>query len=104
MSCCAEIDAHPQPVKAIAFMADGSGIMTGSLDKTIKHWNIQVSPPAAHSIPVDGEVQAISIAGNYLMWANSVLPPYTPSDAVGVVELMDLGNVSAPHAKCLVCI
>lgn len=83
-------------------MGDGSALITGSLDKTIKMWNMAVSPPEPRSIDVDGEVQHLSIVGSCLMWANSVLPAPAPvpSDAVGVVELLDIATGS--RAKCLV--
>lgn len=100
LSCVSEINAHTTPIKSIAFMSDGTGLMTGSVDKTIKMWNLRATPPEPQTNPVDGEVQHLNITGNYLMWANSIQPAYSPSDAVGVVELMDMTNNT--RAKCLV--
>ena len=77
-----------------------TGLITGSVDKTIKMWNMQANPPEPQSIAVDGEVQHMSIAGSCLVWANSVCPPYTPSDPVGVVEMMDLA--ANTRSKCVV--
>lgn len=107
LSCVAEVPAHGMAVKSIVFMPDGSGLMTGSMDKSIKMWDLRPSPPSSQSIAVDGEVMHLTVEGPFLLWANSILPAYTPSDPVGVVELMDLASnvrvkcvVSVLHAYC----
>lgn len=101
LRCVSVIEAHNAAVKSVAFISEGPSLITGSVDKTIKVWNMAANPPVSQKIDADGEVQHLLVtAGNYLMWANSVMPAYSPSDPVGIVELMNIASTA--RSKCVV--
>ena len=39
-------DAHSQPIKSVAFSPDGTKIVSGSYDKTIKVWDFGALEPS----------------------------------------------------------
>ncbi len=82
-------------------MEETKSLMSCSIDKTIKLWNLSASTLEPQSISADGPVQHMSVKSNILFYANDVIPGGGPTgDTVGIVQMLNLG--SNVNAKCLV--
>ena len=87
-------------VKSVVYSDHSKTIFTGSLDKSIKMWNLG-SGSEPKTFTVDGEVQHITVNNSVLLWAQNTLPEgVIPGDPVGLVKLCDMST--AAQIKCIV--
>ena len=80
---------------------DGSRLLTGSTDKTIKIWNPNAERWAPENqLEVGGAVQHIELKDDALVLScDAILDTISPSDAVGLVQLINTVNNSRIEVK-----
>eukprot|EP00607_Mallomonas_marina_P002352 CAMPEP_0182425288 /NCGR_PEP_ID=MMETSP1167-20130531/11656_1 /TAXON_ID=2988 /ORGANISM="Mallomonas Sp, Strain CCMP3275" /LENGTH=402 /DNA_ID=CAMNT_0024605825 /DNA_START=127 /DNA_END=1335 /DNA_ORIENTATION=+ len=88
------VQAHQQPIKSIAMVEDGSRLLTGSADKTIKIWNPNADKwSPENSIDLTGGVQHIEVKDDVLVLSTDVvIDTISSGDPVGLVQLINTKN------------
>ena len=58
---------HKDSVYSVAFTPDGQGLISGSLDKTLKYWDVRsvgMGPPPNRKKPVDKDLCTMNFTGH----------------------------------------
>jgi WD40 repeat protein len=92
----ARIAAHDaKALKGLSVLPDG-GIITGSVDQTIKIWTPGASGGYDQGTQLDlvGEVNHIEIMDPFVIWSMDVILPDIPEEPVGQVHIMSMSDNS----------
>ena len=88
-----QVKAHEASIRAVDMvsMPDGPRLITGSVDKTVKIWNLTQDPPTQEMVKeTAGTIGTIAVDGTTIMWAvDEPLAGDAPGIPVGMVHLLD---------------
>eukprot|EP01041_Mallomonas_annulata_P007239 gene7239-14770_t len=88
------LQAHDQPLKTIAKIDDGSRILTGSMDKSIKVWNPNTWTTES-KLDFPGGIQHIEMKDSILLLSmDRIIETIATGDPVGLVQLINTQNPS----------
>ena len=87
------LKAHPRKISAIAFLPDGSGLLTASFDGSVVEWDLSTPAPTARAMfQHDDRVVAMDLADDGL----TLVTAAGPEDAAAVLRVWNRTTPEAP--------
>jgi WD40 repeat protein len=91
-----QVKASEKCVRSLAMVAmpDGPRLITGSVDQSVKVWNLTSDPPSQDMVKsTNGTVGHVEVNGSTIMWSvDESLMGDAPGVPVGVVHLLDVNT------------